>query len=361
MKKDYLMIGLLALCCMCFVSCGGSKSDSQEASETVSDDKGVLADLIDVYIEMSELKHEMEERYSKNDLSDEEKQEMIVKLQECEKKAQEMGPTYKGKAFKFEASDATGVTFSDGVIASVNSSRVLQVNFSAKPSSEMSDPIYAYFLDAKNNLVFKTLGFVQKSDGRISISLRTAVGGMRKTTPVEVWKSIATIAKIMVVSKEEYDAGVIPTPGKGDAPKAEAQPACKFMMTDNGVDKITIGADINKLPKAIEGLYDKVVVESDYNAMEDETITTATFTLKGKEVMTAMGDDNKKVCYINVQVPGVAVKIGDAYFQVGSLIKDLLKANGVKKDDSYAAVYGKVQFDGDVNNKICNISVGSAW
>lgn len=40
MKKDYLMIGVLALCCMCFVSCGGSKSDSQEASETVSDDKG---------------------------------------------------------------------------------------------------------------------------------------------------------------------------------------------------------------------------------------------------------------------------------------------------------------------------------
>lgn len=53
MKKAYLMIGLLALCCMCFVSCGGSKSDSQEASETVSDDKGVLADLIDVYIDLS--------------------------------------------------------------------------------------------------------------------------------------------------------------------------------------------------------------------------------------------------------------------------------------------------------------------
>lgn len=97
----------------------------------------------------------MEDRYSKNDLSNEEAQEITAKLQECEKKAQEMGQSYKGKAFKFEASDATGVTFSDGVIASINSNRVLQVNFSAKPSSEMSDPVYAYFLDAKTILFSK--------------------------------------------------------------------------------------------------------------------------------------------------------------------------------------------------------------
>ena len=70
---------------MCFVSCGGSKSDSQEASETVSDNKGVLADLIDVYIEMSELKHEMEERYSKNDLSDEEKQQIREQIKTYKK------------------------------------------------------------------------------------------------------------------------------------------------------------------------------------------------------------------------------------------------------------------------------------
>lgn len=156
--------------------------------------------------------------------------------------------------------------------------------------------------------------------------------------------------------KEEYDSGVIPAAGNGVAQKA-AQPTHKFLMTDKGVDKITIGANVNTLPKSIEGLYDKVAVTSEYNAMEDETETMATFTQKGKEVMSAMAGDDGKVYQICVQAPGVAVKIGDAYFQVGSSIKELMKAKGVKKDEAYAAVFGKVLFDGDVNNKVCGITV----
>ena len=165
----------------------------------------------------------------------------------------------------------------------------------------------------------------------------------------------------MVVTKDEYNAGVVPAAANGATKKVEAQSASKFVMTDKGVDKITLGADINKLPKSVEGLYDKVVVKSEYNAMEDETTTTATFTLKGKEVMTAMADEANKVCYVAVQAPGVGVKIGNATFEVGAPVNEVLKANGVKKDDTYAAVYGKVQFEADVNNKVCNISVGSAW
>lgn len=362
MKKTFLAIGILALCSVSFVSCGGGNgSKTQDASETVADDKGVLADLVDVYVDMAELNLELEKKYAKNDVSGDEFQKYQAKLQEYENKAKELGATYEGKPIKFEGSEGLGITFADGVIANVNADRVLQVNFRAKPSAEVTGPAYAYFLDANNNLVSKTVGNYRKSDGLVDVTLHMAVRGMRKTTPIESWKKVATITKIMVVSKDEYSAGVVPAAGNGATKKVEAQSACKFVMTDKGVDKITLGADINKLPKSVEGLYDKVVVKSEYNAMEDETTTTATFTLKGKEVMTAMADEANKVCYVTVQAPGVGVKIGTATFEVGAPVKEVLKANGVKKDDTYAAVYGKVQFEADVNNKVCNISVGSAW
>ena len=362
MKKTFLAIGVLALCSVSFVSCGGGNgSKTQDASETVADDKGVLADLVDVYVDMAELNLELEKKYAKNDVSGDEFQKYQAKLQEYENKAKELGATYEGKPIKFEGSEGLGITFADGVIANVNADRVLQVNFRAKPSAEVTGPVYAYFLDANNNLVSKTVGNYRKSDGLVDVTLHMAVRGMRKTTPIENWKKVATITKIMVVSKDEYSVGVVPAAGNGATKKVEVQSACKFVMTDKGVDKITLGADINKLPKSVEGLYDKVVVKSEYNAMEDETTTTATFTLKGKEVMTAMADEANKVCYVTVQAPGVGVKIGTATFEVGAPVKEVLKANGVKKDDTYAAVYGKVQFEADVNNKVCNISVGSAW
>lgn len=361
MKKTFLAMGLLALCSVSFVSCGGGNgSKTQDASETVADDKGVLADLVDVYVDMAKQELELEEKIAKNDISNDEFQKNQAKMQEYENKAKELGTTYEGKPIKFESSESLGITFADGVIANVKADRALQVNFRAKPSAEVN-PVYAYFLDANNNLVLKTVGNYRKSDGMVDVTLRMAVKGMRKTTPVEIWKKIATITKIMVVTKDEYNAGVVPAAANGATKKVEAQSASKFVMTDKGVDKITLGADINKLPKSVEGLYDKVVVKSEYNAMENETTTTATFTLKGKEVMTAMADEANKVCYVAVQAPGVGVKIGNATFEVGAPVNEVLKANGVKKDDTYAAVYGKVQFEADVNNKVCNISVGSAW
>lgn len=147
----------------------------------------------------------------------------------------------------------------------------------------------------------------------------------------------------------------------GDASKTAAQETPNYVLTAQGVGAITIGANINKLPKSIEGLYDKVAVKSEYNEVEDENTTTATFTKKGKEVMTAMADDNGKITYIGVSSKDVAVKVGDAYFKVGSSVKELLKAKGVKKDESYAAVYNGIQFNQDASGKIYDMSIGSAW
>lgn len=165
------------------------------------------------------------------------------------------------------------------------------------------------------------------------------------------------------VSEEvvEQKPGYVPTAATVSSSKQAALEAPKHELTAQGIGAITIGANINKLPKSIEGLYDKVSVKSEYNEVEDEKTTTATFTLKGKEVLTAMAYDDGKITYIGASSKDVAVKIGDAYFHVGSSVKELLKAKGVKKDESYAAVYNGIQFNQDGSGKIYDISIGSAW
>lgn len=126
MKKTFLAMGLLALCSVSFVSCGGGNgSKTQDASETVADDKGVLADLVDVYVDMAKLELDLEEKYAKNDISGDGFQKYQAKLQEYEKKAKELGATYEGKPIKFESSENLGITFADGVIAKVNAGRAL--------------------------------------------------------------------------------------------------------------------------------------------------------------------------------------------------------------------------------------------
>lgn len=93
MKKTFLAMGLLALCSVSFVSCGGGNgSKTQDASETVADDKGVLADLVDVYVDMTKLELDLEEKYAKNDISGDGFQKYQAKLQEYEKKLKSWAP-----------------------------------------------------------------------------------------------------------------------------------------------------------------------------------------------------------------------------------------------------------------------------
>ena len=64
------------------------------------------------------------------------------------------------------------------------------------------------------------------------MTLHMAVRGMRKTTPIESWKKVATITKIMVVSKDEYSAGVVPAAGNG-ATKKGGSAVC-LQVCDDG-------------------------------------------------------------------------------------------------------------------------------
>ncbi len=370
MKKKVLLCGILAMgLAMSTSSCGSGENKGQATENVAEQESGLFDDIVDVCVQMSENEQEMAEKFqeaNQGKIKPDEAQQFLKQKMEEQKtlkaKLQEALQDLGEKPFPVSASEAVGVSFSEGVVTA-NGVGTTVINIKAKPSAPVAGPsVYAYGLDSDNQIVYKTIGGVG-SDGRITASFRISIfsGPSKKLIPVEQIKKYASIVKLMVVTKEEYDAGFVPGSGAPAPQQTTAQSAPKFELTSQGVDKVVIGADVKKLPKSVDGLYDKVVVNSEYNAMEDETTTNATFTLNGKDVMSAMADDDGEIIWIGVTTNAVAVKIGDAYFQVGSLVKDLLKAKGVKKDESYAAVYNGIQFNKDVNGKISEISVGSSW
>lgn len=369
MEKKVLLCSIFALGLFILVnSCSNGKPKEQVSEEVVEKKTGLFDDIIADYVELAETEQKMVDKFQEGERGNVSKEEFGVFMQQMREKQESLKKNIKDKLqnmgekpFPVSASEAVGVTFSGGVLTA-NGACPTIVNIKAQPSISLSAPtVYAIFLDSDNQIVLKTIGRVQ-DDGRINVGFHIHyMKSSRQQLSVEQIKRFASIVKLMIVTKEEYDAGYVPKTATVGASKVVAQEIPKFVITAQGVGPIAIGANINKLPKSVDGLYDKVVVKSEYNEVEDENTTMATFTLKGKEVMSAMADDTGKIIYINVPSGNVAVKIGEAYFKVGSSVKELLKAKGVQKDESYAAVYNGIQFNGDVSGKICDISVGSAW
>ncbi len=144
---------------------------------------------------------------------------------------------------------------------------------------------------------------------------------------------------------------------------AVATTAPAHLMTSNGVGPVTLGSKVSSLPKAVDGLYDHIAVTSEYNPVEQETTTTASFTLAGKEVLGATVDSDGKIAYISTESALVGVKVGTAYFKPGMPLAQLRRAKGVRRDPDgvYAAVYGSIHFDGNAAGRIHAISVGTPW
>lgn len=369
MEKKVLICCVFALGLALLVnSCSNGKSKEQVSEEVVEQKSGLFDDIVDDYIELGDIEQKMIDKFQEGERGSVSKEEFGVFMQQMREKQEYVKANIKEKLqnmgekpFPVSASEAVGVTFSGGVLTA-NGACPTIVNIKAQPSTSFSGPaVYAIFLDSDNQIVFKTIGGV-RDDGRINVGYHiNYMQSGRKPISKEQINKYASIVKLMIVTKEEYKAGYVPAAATGSSSKAAVQENPKHVLTSQGVGAITIGANINKLPKSIEGLYDKVSVNSEYNEVEDEKTTTATFTLKGKEVLTAMAADDGKIIYIGVSSKDVAVKIGDAYFHVGSSVKELLKAKGVKKDENYAAVYNGIQFNQDGSGKIYDISIGSAW
>lgn len=144
---------------------------------------------------------------------------------------------------------------------------------------------------------------------------------------------------------------------------AAATPAPANLMTAKGVGPVALGAKVSTLPKAVDGLYDHIKVTSEYDPVEQDTTTLASFTLGGKEVISATVDSDGKIIYISSESALVGVKVGTAYFKPGMPLAQLRRAKGVRRDPSgtYAAVYAGINFDGNTAGRIHAISVGSPW
>ncbi len=144
---------------------------------------------------------------------------------------------------------------------------------------------------------------------------------------------------------------------------AVATTAPAHLMTANGVGPVMLGAKVSSLSKAVDGLYDHIAITSEYDPVEQDTTTAASFTLAGKEVLSATVDSDGKITYITTESTLVGVKVGTAYFKPGMPLAQLRRAKGVRRDSDgvYAAVYGGIHFDGNTAGRIHAISVGSPW
>lgn len=152
-------------------------------------------------------------------------------------------------------------------------------------------------------------------------------------------------------------------PRKAATTAVATTPAPAHLMTAKGVGPVAIGVKVGSLPKTADGLYDHIAVTSEYNPVEQDTTTTASFTLAGKEVLSATIDSDGKIACISTESALVGVKVGTAYFKPGMALAQLRRAKGVRRDPNgvYAAVYGSIQFDGNAAGRIHAISVGSPW
>lgn len=356
MKTKMFSTAIVAVALALFASCGGEQANRP------------FEKLVDLYVKVVDLRAEMEEKFKEaNETGNaDEVKALLAEIDNVEKETEGVAESLVGKPFPCAASEKTGVTLSEGTIGGCKGGRVANIVIKARPSEVPTGVLYFYLLDDDDNIVHKSIGFAS-DDGLLNFSFQIATQGLRSLVARDDVAKYGTITKLLMVAKDEYEQDIVPEanntqPAEADNTKPAVAPE-KITLNDKGIGDVTLGMDIKKLPKTMAGVYDKVVVKEEYNAMEDETSTDAVFTLKGKEVMTAMSFNDGTISYICVSSPQIGVVIGGKEYKVGMPISEVLNAPGVKKDPdgNYAALYGDIKFDVDANNNVYSIVVGSAW
>lgn len=74
----------------------------------------------------------------------------------------------------------------------------------------------------------------------------------------------------------------------------------KFVITKTSVGPFSIGMDVKKLPKTMEGLYDKITRKSSYDEMADVEDVFHVASLKGTQTFVFWENESGKVCSIDV-------------------------------------------------------------
>lgn len=142
------------------------------------------------------------------------------------------------------------------------------------------------------------------------------------------------------------------------AATTEAATPATPAFTAQGIGPVKMQTAIKSLPKQADGLYDKIDLVTEHNDMEDEDVYTATFSLNGQKMFSAMAGDDGAIFYISTDSPTIRLDIDGTGVGVGTPVKDLLKLKGVKKGNDYAAQYGDVWFNADASGTITEFGIG---
>lgn len=130
-----------------------------------------------------------------------------------------------------------------------------------------------------------------------------------------------------------------------------------FLLDRRGIKGvIALGDTIETMPPKVHGLYDKLTVTDEVDEVEGAEYRLVSFTLAGKEVMTAFSYDQKTVNYIMVTTPIVKYQLFKDYLGCGD---NLTSRNLYETDDYGRLTFQGIYVDENVDGTILSLSVGS--
>lgn len=120
--------------------------------------------------------------------------------------------------------------------------------------------------------------------------------------------------------------------------------AQKYYVEADGIGPVRVGAIYSTLPKTVDGLYDKLTVVEEYNAMEDYNEIYCTFSLNGQDRFYASANQEGDIWSVTMATSELQTKSG-AYNSMPA--REFIKLAGVKVTLHPEADYNQVRFEID--------------
>lgn len=117
-----------------------------------------------------------------------------------------------------------------------------------------------------------------------------------------------------------------------------------YFVEAEGIGPVKIGQDYRNLPESVPGLYDKVAIVEEYNAMEDYNEIICTFTLNGNDRFYAYANEEGDIWSVMPATTDLRTKSG---VYDGMPAREFIKLPGVKVVFNPEADYNHVSFEID--------------
>lgn len=369
-------------------------------SSCVSQKPGIFGKLPELYRQAASSRQNLEEMLASASLSDDKAalamHEFSTGLKEIQKQIEKEAETLKGTMVPVSASNACGFKANRAFIELVKPGIVTQVIIKIPAEADSTvmanNQAYLTFTDEDNEPVAKSLAWYDKNAKAIRLEIPFALNDNENAVSPNAFCHYDMAMGIKLVSAAEYNAdnseqqsstllkiekfdSLNPAAGNNDTSSAtnskdstENQEPEEVawsgpLLSPKGVGAVTLGAPLTDLPDHMEGVYDHKHLEKQFDEMEEEPMLTASFSVKGKTVITALGDEQGNIVFITVETPDIKVEIDGHFIGVGDPIPELMRLKGVKPDKSgaFAATYHGISFAPTPTGLIHSISIGAVW